>query len=145
MRFVQGGESLPREEGMAGDQAIVGAITGGGGCGCVAGDDVAGIVGVVEEVAVFEGDGWVIRGRGGVSCEVGERVTHVGIGGYANGRSDLRLCLGEGSRDQREVTQEGKRQCRDTKDKRRNDLWRLGRLGVVFCLGEKDSVSSRWE
>lgn len=66
MRFVQGGESLPREEGMARDKAIVGAITGGSGCGCVAGgsgDDVAGIVGVVEEeVVVFEGDGWVIRG-----------------------------------------------------------------------------------
>lgn len=92
MRFVQGSKSLPREKSMAGDEAIVGAITGGGCCGCVAGgsgDDVAGIVGVVEEVVVFEGDGWVIRGRGGISCEVGERVTHVGIGGYANGRSDL--------------------------------------------------------
>lgn len=121
MRFVQGSESLPREEGMAGDQTIVGAITGGSGCGCVAGGsgDIAGIVGVVEEeFVVFEGDGWVIRGRGGISCEVGERVSHVGIGCYASGRSDLRLCLGEGSRDQREVTQEAKRrQCKDTKDK----------------------------
>ena len=47
MRFVQGGEPLLGEEGMAGDQAIVGIVIGGG-----SSDNVSGIVAivVVEEV-----------------------------------------------------------------------------------------------